>query len=199
MKERVFKAVSNTFHPLFSMVWATLMLLLFTPISMIVWQGKAMLLMEVVTYTTLLPVAIIFLLYKLKRVEDMALRNRKDRFIPLLTQILFLVALRLVLQFQGMPDWALRFYSGGILLSVVAFVVSLKWKISGHAMGNAAITAAAFITYCDYPKLLPFAVPIGMLVMTGLVGSIRLYLGRHTLAQVAAGALVGALSMICFV
>lgn len=196
MKDRLFQALSNTFHPMFSLMWATLVLLFQTPLLMLPAMLKWLLFGEVVLFSFAMPLALIFWLYKSGKVSDMALHDRNDRMLPLISQVFYLLILEQLLDRQGLPDWAMDFFQGALLLSIIAWVVSLKWKISGHAMGNAAITTSTFVLYCRFPHVMPFAIPIGMLVITGFVGSIRLHFERHTLAQVAAGALAGSLSIL---
>lgn len=196
MKDRLFQTQANTFHPMFSLMWATVLLLYFTPLCMLPALAKWTLFGEVALFSFVMPLLLIFWLYKRGKVADMALHDRNDRILPLMAQICYMLVLKSVLQYQGLPSWALDFYQGAVILSVVAWLVSMKWKISGHAMGNAAITTAAFVLYCRFPYIMPFIIPIGMLLITGLVGSIRLYFERHTLAQVAAGALAGCLSIL---
>lgn len=197
MKERILQTIANTFHPMFSLMWATVILLYYSPLLMLSSSAKWTLFGEVALMSFVMPMVLIYWLYKMGKVADMALHDRQDRKIPLIAQVCYMLVLVNVLKYQGLPNWALHFYQGGVALSVVAWIVSIKWKISGHAMGNAAITTAVFILYCRYPLLVPFALPIGFLVLTGLIGSIRLYFNRHTLGQVAAGALAGSLCMLC--
>lgn len=199
MKEKIYQGVSNLFHPMFSMMWATIILINFTPLILMKTLAKWQLMGEVTLYTCILPVAVIYILFKKKKVQDIALHNRRDRIIPLASQLVLLIVLTFLLIWQGLPFWVLRFFYGGIILSAIAFVVSAWWKISGHAMGNAAVTTASFMLYYRYPYIMPFIIPIGMMVITGFVASVRLYFDRHTLAQVAAGALAGTCCMLLFI
>lgn len=198
MKLFLFKTLSNLFHPLNSMVWAVVVLVLFTPLQYLNPVALTYLVAEAILYTFLIPVGAIYLLYRFKQIQDLALRDRKDRILPLALQCVAMFVLVQVYSWQGMPAWALGFFKGGFVLLVVAFFVSMKWKISGHAAGNAALTTAAFVLYYRFPFMVPFVLPVAALVLTGWICSIRLYLGRHTLGQVAAGALVGCVSILLF-
>ncbi len=152
---------------------------------------------EVSFYSMIVPSFIIIMLAHFGIVKNgVALRDRKDRIIPLGIQIGTYFIQALALQNQGLPSWALQFYYGAFLLALLAFVVSIWWKISAHAAGNAALATAWLVLYYRFPLLIPVYMPILWIVLTGLVCSIRLYLGRHTLGQVSAGALAGILCML---
>jgi membrane-associated phospholipid phosphatase len=48
-----------------------------------------------------------------------------------------------------------------------------------------------FILYSLFPLTFPLWLPLLLVCLTGLLCSIRVYLGRHTMAQVIAGTLLG--------
>ncbi|MDO4496860.1 MAG: hypothetical protein Q4B58_03355 [Bacteroidales bacterium] len=198
MKRKLAQTFVNLFHPMLALPWAALLLITFTPMCMLRSSAKWTFIGEVMLYSVLLPLVLAVILYKMKMVKDVALHDRKDRIIPLLAQIIFLVVLEITLQWQALPLWALSIFKGGILLAVIACAVSFFWKISGHAMANGALATIAFVLYFEFPLMMPLCIPLVLLVTLGLVCSLRLYLKRHTLAQVAAGALAGCLSMLVF-
>lgn len=197
MKRQIFQIISNIFHPLLSMVLATVMLVTVTPL--VVWPSvfKWFIVGEVAFYSMLLPSLIIVLLSKFGIIKNgVALRDRKDRIIPLGIQVVAYYFQAYTLSFQGIPSWALQYYYGAFLLASVCFVISIWWKISAHAAANASMATAALLLYYQFPNILPLILPLFFIVMTGFISSIRLYLGRHTLAQVACGALAGTVCMI---
>jgi membrane-associated phospholipid phosphatase len=194
-KDKILQLISNVFHPLLSMVWATVILLFCSPVKFLPWGVKGFLLAEVAFYSLIVPSLIIILLARFGIVKNgVALRDRKDRILPLAIQVGTYTIQVMALQAQGLPRWALQFYWGALLLAWLTFVVSMWWKISAHASGNAAIATALLVLCCRFPSYMPLALPLFWIVITGLVCSIRLYLNRHTLAQVACGALAG---MVC--
>ena len=197
MKDIAVKIISNLFHPLVSMPWAFLVILLFTPISLLPPQTEFFLFGEVLLFSTLLPCLFIYLLSKCGVVKNgMALRDRKDRVIPLLVQFLLCSLQVAVLQKQGLPSWSIFCFWGGGLLTLVFFIVTFWWKISGHAAGNASLTITALILFFLFPNIVPSWLLITTILITGAVSSIRVYLHRHTMSQVAVGALAGAMSML---
>ncbi len=196
-KNRQLQLISNVFHPLLSMVWATVVLLMCSPAKFLPWSIKGFLLAEVAFYSLIVPSLIIILLARFGVVKNgVALRDRKDRILPLGIQVATYTVQVIALRAQGLPEWALQFYKGALLLAFLTFVVSMWWKISAHASGNAAIATALLVLYCKFPVFMPLWLPLFWIVVTGLVSSIRLYLNRHTLAQVACGALAGTVCIL---
>ncbi|MBQ0056700.1 MAG: hypothetical protein KBT20_03490 [Bacteroidales bacterium] len=196
-KQIIFQSVSNLFHPLLSMLWATVLFVQYTPLVVQTTSVKLFLIGTVAFYSAILPSIIIMLMVGVGIVKNgVALRDRKDRIFPLGVQIITYAIQWYSLDYMGMPLWALQFYKGAFLLAALCFVVSFWWKISAHAAGNASIATAAIVLLWRFPTLMPIFVPVLMIVVTGFVSSIRIYLGRHTLAQVYAGSLAGITCML---
>lgn len=197
MKLTVIKTISNLFHPLLSMPWAAVLILLFSPYCLLPLWSKFLLLSEVLLFCLILPCLVIYLLSRCGVVKNgVALRDRSDRVVPLFVQFLLCVAQAMTLQNQGLPYWALFCFWGGAILTFVFFVVTFWWKISGHSAGNAALAVTSLILFYHFPNIVPSWLLIGTIVITGGVGSIRVYLERHTMAQVVVGALAGAVCML---
>lgn len=191
---RLLQGISNLFHPLLMMTYASVALFTCTYLSLLPVRMRLFLMGEVSMLTCLLPILFITILYKLKVVGHWALRDRGDRALPLFVNVCGYAVCTWALARQGLPVWALAFFIGATALAFVCWVVSFWWKISAHAAGMAAFTTVAFVLAFRIPSL-PLAFPLSLTIATGLVGSIRVYLGRHTLAQVAAGATVGCAAM----
>ena len=197
MKKFLLRSISNLFHPLLAMTWATVILITLTPFALFNLELRLILLGWVIAFTVLLPSFFIWVCSKLGIVKGgVALRDRRDRGIPLFLNALCNLFLCLSVHGMGLLGWMESLYCGGFVLTVIMFVVSLFWKISAHAAGGGAITTAAFTLHLVYPTLVPFALPIVSLLLSGFLCSIRLWLGRHTMAQVGAGTLVG---IVCIV
>ncbi len=197
MKQHIVQTISNFFHPLLSLTWAMVLLVLFSPLQMLPIDIRLLMVGEVFFYSFLLPSLIIILMAKVGIVKNgIALRDRKDRVLPLSVYMILCFVQAYILSRQGLPSWALNLFWGGAALSVIFVIVTFWWKISGHAAGNTSLAVGAMILYFYFPAIIPFFIPILLIVIAGGVSSIRLYLGRHTSAQIAIGSLAGALCMV---
>ena len=191
------QTVSNIFHPLLILTYTALVFCFFTPLKILPFQIQAFFVAEVAFYTLLMPALIITLLHVFHIIGHWALRDRRDRMLPFLTNFICYTVNAVVLTRGGfMPSWVLAAYYASILLTFVAWVVSFWWKISAHASADAAGVTCFAILYMYFPGMVPLWLVLGSIIIEGAVCSSRVYLGRHTLAQVGIGALLGVTSIL---
>ena len=117
------------------------------------------------------------------RVHDFHLPDRRDRIGPFAVAIASALLAAVVLFFLGAPDSFLAPVITALAQTVALCLITLFWQISIHSA-----TTAGLVTYA----VLEFGP--GALVLTPLVPLVvwaRLYLGRHTPAQVTAGVVLG--------
>ena len=71
-------------------------------------------------------------------------------------------------------------------------VINRWWKISVHSAGIAGLVAMQLhLLLYDYSLPSTFAWLLVAVALAGMLGSARIWLGRHTLGQVLAGYAVG--------
>lgn len=153
---------------------------------------KWMLTLVVFGINVVIPMLAVILLKRLGYVNDIGLNDRKERFVPYLICILCLGFTAYYVYSKGAPIWMTMFFAGGIVTGIVELIVNFKWKISVHAAGMAgivALLARIWVNGLPMPSCLPWL--ITAIVLTGMLGSARIWLGRHTLSQVLAGYVVG--------
>ena len=139
-----------------------------------------------------LPMLLIMLLKFLGVIEDVGLNGRKERLIPYLLTALCMGGTAWFMAERGAPLWLCMFFTGGAVASLINLVINLKWKISAHAAGIAGIIALLIRLEKDVavePRL--FVWLLIVIGITGILGSARIWLGRHTVWQVLAGYAVG--------
>jgi membrane-associated phospholipid phosphatase len=136
----------------------------------------------------LLPIGYIFWLLKKKQITDFHIKMRRQRYKPMF--VLFLCSIF---------SWGvMRLGSASIVMQTVAvmgavliaflFLITLRWKISGHA-----IAVSAFTIFCISVWGV-LALPV--LLLVPIVIWSRLALKRHSFAQTAVGTVVGGLFVI---
>lgn len=138
------------------------------------------------------PRVLILLLKKMGMIEDVGLNGRQERLIPYIITIVCFGITAWFMAVKGAPLWLSLFFAGGALATVICTVVNFWWKISAHAAGIAGVVALLIRIEKDgsaEPEL--FFWLIVTLILTGLMGSARVWLGRHTVWQVLAGYVVG--------
>ena len=138
------------------------------------------------------PMLLIFLLKVLGVIQDVGLNGQKERAVPYIITALCYGASAWFVASRGAPVWVDMFFCGGVVASVINLLINFKWKISAHAAAIAGLVALLIRMQRDVavePKLFVWLlITVGV---AGLLGSARIWLGRHTVWQVLAGYLVG--------
>ncbi|MDE6443036.1 MAG: phosphatase PAP2 family protein [Muribaculaceae bacterium] len=147
----------------------------------------------------LVPMLLVLLLKKLGLVQDLGLNGRKERLIPYIISIVALIVTAVFMYLKGAPYWLVWFFAGGAAGGVVNMIVNFWWKISAHAAGIAGVVALLVrIARDGNPHPAVFGWLIATIILAGLLGSARVWLGRHTVWQVMAGLTVGFTCVILF-
>lgn len=138
--------------------------------------------------TCVLPMIVIAVLHNFKIIEDKRLNNRRERWLPYLATIFCYVAAGFYLIHVHSPMWLTCFFWGAGVACLVSMLITFKWKISAHMAGIGGILA--FLFYLHFEGLEAFNlfwVICAMIVISGALGTARIFLGRHTFWQVIAG------------
>lgn len=192
--------VSFVFHPLLMATYAFLFVDLFYPYQFMHLgpQQKSQLMATLVTNTLVFPLVVIFLMKRLKIVSSFELRTNKERILPFIAIMLFYFWTYLVVEKLGVGHYFTHIALGASLGIFLAFFINVFYKISIHAVGvggflGIALTLTMISTYnLLFPLLL-------VILIVGIVGSARLFLGAHTPREVITGYMVGLLGqMVAF-
>lgn len=160
--------------------------------------------MVVVTLTTLfitgiVPFTFILFMWRKKRVGDPSLKQRRERFWPyIVTVICYLICMVYLIVLKA-PVWLWGFMLGASVSLMLVSVINLRWKISAHTTAMGGLLAMLFrIVVSGYTPLPIEGWMTVAILLTGMVGTARLLLQRHTLLQVLAGLLVGFVPVYLF-
>ncbi len=154
----------------------------------------------VVLSTCILPTLGILVLYKTGFVSNFRLHNRTERTLPYLFCFICYIVGYLFLYRLGLPHWVLSFMACAIISLIIVIFINRYWKISAHMTAAGALVALVFLMSFSQLMLTHLILPlqISVILLAGAIGSARILLGRHTLAQVAAGFALGISSCITF-
>ena len=188
--------ISVISHPILLPTW---MFLIFTVtgICEIALIREEICLAVIVGTTFVMPALILLLLKKIKVIKSITMERREDRFIPLFVMVIFLYITSRF--FDGIITLGLyNFYLiCNMLLCVIVFWINLWWKISMHGIGWGAFTATLMImTTISSNIYLPYF--ILSILVSGIVGSSRLYLKSHNTSQIYTGFIVGFILVIVY-
>jgi membrane-associated phospholipid phosphatase len=156
----------------------------------------------VVLFTLVLPATGTALLLWLGIVRgSLELREREQRPLPLLLATLSFGAAALLLNSAPRVfDALLRHMMSGMTLAVlVTWLISLRWKISAHAVGVGGAVSLLFLLYSgNTTSSAAIWWLLGSILLAGAVLIARLVLDAHTPAQVWAGFALGIVLVLGF-
>lgn len=188
--KNVARFFSLVLHPLLMPFYG--MVLFFTISYLVIYPFKirALLALSVLFFTYVLPAVSIFILYRMKIISSINLNNRSERFWPYLICLICYIACGFVLYKAKLPLWVLGYMAGGVASILINTLITFKWKISAHLTGMGGILGAAF-ALCQMQFMFPVGLIALLILLTGVLGTSRVLMGRHTLMQVLAGTLNG--------
>lgn len=189
------KIISYILHPLFIPTYIFLWLTKRFPIHFddISATGLTFKTISIFLNATLFPAFAVFLLWRLKFIENMFLRTEKDRIIPyMITMIFYWWLWYLSRSFTDQPDVLKFFYFGIFLNTVFGLIINNFIKISMHAMGAGALLAFVILTCTHYHIFLGADIIVAT-ILTGLICTARLLLNHHSPAEIYTGLFVGIL------
>lgn len=135
-------------------------------------------------WVSLAPILYVAYLLKTGRISDLHMSATGERRSPYIVSVIgSLIALILIAAFDGPILLTCLAISSTFTLAALA-LITYFWLISIHATSIAAATIIMGLVYGPWAALL-------LLPLVAVVSWVRLYLRRHTPAQVAAGLALG--------
>lgn len=200
-ESKIADAIAHTLSwalvPLLMPLYGTLMIFSLSLLSFTATSTKWTVSLVIAGITIAVPMLLVVVLKRLGIVHDIGLNDRKERAIPYLITILTMAGAGWFMLTKHAPEWVGMFYMGGAAAAVVCLIVNFWWKISAHAAGISGIVALLVRISSEgvpHPGLIPWLVV--WIMLAGLMGGARVWLGRHTVWQVLAGFATGYTAVI---
>lgn len=188
---RLSKTISYALHPLVIPTIAVILLLSGgTLLGGLPLRSKGFLVGIVLLTTLVIPALSIALLRTLRLIPDLQLNEPRYRILPLLIVAVGYVACSLMFSQLAIAFLIRRFLLAALGCILLALAVTPFWKISLHMIAMGGLLAVlSLINFSNFGHL-PYTLLV-FIVLAGLLGSARLWLGSHNLLQVAAGVFGG--------
>lgn len=138
------------------------------------------------------PALAVIALHRAGLVNDLGLNGRTERTWPyLIAMACYLLAAFYLYRIHA-PGWFTGIMIGGFFTILVNLLVNFAWKISGHMAAMGGLCAVVFFLKINGLAAVPVTwLAITAVLLTGLVGTSRLGLNRHTPLQLLAGTVNG--------
>jgi len=179
-------------------IYGVMLLFVYTYFGVTYLQQFWLIITPVILFSFAIPAILIFMLYKIGVISDLSLKVRRERIYPYIITLLSYSVMIFFYYRMNMPPWFLMIMVSSVAIMLVAILITLKWKISAHMFGIGGLIGGAMSVSYFVEHSNPYFMFMGLFIIAGLVGTSRLILKRHTLAQVIAGFLLGFLfSFVC--
>lgn len=182
-------AISDVFSPLLMATYAMAVALWLTPMAYLPLGVRAWSTVGVFFITAVIPASTVFVLMKMGRVSDASISDRRERPLPFIVAVLCYCGAWLYLCALNAPRWMLCFMAAAAAVALMELLISFFWKISAHTGAAAGLAALVFwLASRGALRIDDFAAVSATVVVLAAVAWARLWLRRHTPAQVLAGA-----------
>ena len=181
--------ISVIAHPIFLPTWMFL-ILVSSGLCNIYNTNITIVFSTIFVTTFVIPMIFMFILKKVGVIKSITMERREDRFIPLIIMVIFLYTTQTLFRDITALGFFNFFIVCNIILCSIVFWINIYWKISLHAIGCGSFVSIIFIlTSISAEIFLPYL--FASIIISGVVGSARLYLKSHSASQVYTGFAVG--------
>jgi len=189
------KLISFVFHPIIIPITSSLLYFILIPNHIPKGVSYRVLgFIFIITY--IIPVVLLFILRKVKLIEDYHLVSIQERKFPIVffTILSFLLG-NLLLKIGVVNLLAYSFFGSALALGIVYVLFYLNIKTSLHTLAIAGLIGLIIIISITYEFNLLLLL-ISLFILIGIVATSRLQLKAHTLPEVVIGFFVGILTQL---
>ena len=189
--DKLAKTISVIFHPLLMPVYGLLIIFMApTILNYLPFDVKKLIVLIVFVNNVLLPLSLIPFFVHNNMISSWFMSERKDRVIPLIiTTMLYCVTTYIVFRFP-VPFFLKTFFLAAAVLSLIATLINLWWKISLHSISSGVLFALVLTLSLQMrTPLMWYLIPA--ILAAGMIMSSRLHLKLHDPLQVWSGFFAG--------
>ncbi|MFZ4796686.1 MAG: hypothetical protein ACOYMA_04280 [Bacteroidia bacterium] len=183
--------ISTLFHPIFVNIVSLLLLFtLFPSLAAISYKSKSTIISVIISLTVIIPLVLVGFLKITNQISSMQMEDKKDRKWPFAVTALGYIFSFYLLQKVGVSMLLLKFLLAGSGTVVCIAIVNNFWKISVHMASIGGLLGLLVIVNLNNYLDLRLAVA-GVVLISGIVASARLFAKAHNMAQILAGFALG--------
>jgi membrane-associated phospholipid phosphatase len=192
------KVLSSLFMPLYAPLWVFFGLFLFSYLRMLPWGYKLFIIVLVYVFTVFVPTLGITTFRLFKKWTRLELSHREHRHMPYIVTLLSYAACLVIMTKMNTAMFFRGVVMSALICQIICVTVNAWWKVSTHMVGMGGLVGAlnAFSILFLYNPLWPFC---ALLLLSGALGTSRIILRQHSLAQVLVGFGIGYACTMTFI
>ncbi len=189
------KVISSIFHPAYYPLVCLAVLFYSTFLEYMGLPNMIGILCLTAMFTLFIPTLLTYIYRTVFRISPQKMLHRHERFIPYVLHLVCYLILLHIMQIIRVHGLVLDVIIVSILIQICCTLINCFWKVSMHAAGAGGaigflIAHGAILSVSPVSSVIPVIIAT---LICGIVGTSRLILRRHTLAQVNVGTLLGIL------
>ena len=189
------RVISMVFTPFYLPIVGLVSLVILSYLSLMPTAYKLQVLTLVYFFTILLPTVLIHLYRKYQGWNLIELGHKERRMVPYVISILCYFFCVYIMDLLHIPHFMGTIVSAALAIQIVCALINVWWKISTHTSAIGGVAGALFV-FGELFGFNPTWWLCWVMILAGVLGTSRMILRQHSLAQVVAGFLVG---VICSV
>lgn len=184
------RVISLVFTPFYLPVVGLTALFVFSYLSLLPFRYKAAVVGLAYLFTVLAPTLLIHAYRRYNGWTPVELGRKERRMVPYVISIACYFACVYLMERMHIPRFMGGILIAALLIQITCAVINAWWKISTHTAAIGGVAGALF-AFADIFSFNPVGWLCGVFMLAGLLGTSRMILRQHTLAQVVAGFWVG--------
>lgn len=190
---KISRFLSYILHPIFMPLLALYIILNYIDFFNILFFSYTKPLYVIVSlFTLVFPLISILISLKFNTISSLEMSTKEERNTPLFyTIIIMIIGFSLFKTISQLSPYLTSVYLSSIIILVIAFLITKKWKISLHMLGIGGATGSFIALNIVFGGLYYWI--ILFLFLSGLLAFSRLALNAHTKDQVYTGFFLGCL------
>ena len=184
------KAVSIVFTPFYLPILGLTALFFLSYLNQYLPSYKFLVLAVVYLFTILLPTLLIHFYRHYNGWTLIELGAKERRVVPYVISILCYFSCLYILERMHTPYFMRSIVASALMIQIVCALINVWWKISTHTAAIGGVAGALFV-FSEVFRFNPTWWFCLVIVLAGMLGTSRMILRQHSLAQVVVGFIIG--------
>ena len=189
------RLISMVFTPFYLPTVGLICLFMFSYMSQMPWSYKFQLLTMVYLLTVVLPTVLIHFYRRHHGWSLIDLGQKERRAVPYVISILCYFLCIYLMEFLHIPHFMMSIVTAALFIQITCAMINVWWKISTHTAAIGGVAGGLFV-FAEFFGFNPVWWLSLTLILAGILGTSRMILRQHSLAQVVAGFFVGVICAI---
>jgi membrane-associated phospholipid phosphatase len=184
------RIISLVFTPFYLPIVGLVALFLFSYMNLMPWGYKFQVLTIVYLLTVVLPTVLIRFYRHYHGWSLFELGSKERRMVPYVISILCYFICIYLMDYLHIPHFMSSIVTAALFVQIACALINVWWKISTHTAAIGGVAGALFV-FAEFFGFNPVWWLCLVFILAGILGTSRMILRQHSLAQVIAGFFVG--------